>query len=131
MKHLKQFALLLLTSPVWAQTTGAPLNLNVPIAHSQNWNVPMNNNSMIINNAYGLLAPKESPTFTGTATFNNIVINGTCTGSGCGGGGGGAVASVFGRIGIVAAATNDYTFNQIGGSLNLATQGTGQYPSNS
>ena len=56
------------------------------------------------------------------------IINGTCTGSGCGGGGGGAVASVFGRTGIVVSATNDYTFSQIGGSLNLATQGTGLLP---
>src|SRR6185437_15989659 len=41
------------------------------------------------------------------------------------GGGGGAVASVFGRTGVVTAATNDYSFSQISGSINLSTQSTG------
>jgi hypothetical protein len=45
-----------------------------------------------------------------------------------GSGGGVAVSSVFGRTGAVVAAMNDYTFSQIGGSLNLATQATGLLP---
>lgn len=84
MKKILLFPFLLIASSLLAQTTGAPLNLNLPNIHSLNWNVPLNNNFTMINN---LVAPKASPIFTGTSTFNNIVINGTCTGSGCGGGG--------------------------------------------
>ena len=126
LKKIIQFAVLLLSVPAIAQTTGAPLNLALPNVHSPSWNVPMNNNFTIINTNYGLLAPKASPTFTGTSTFNNVIINGTCTGAGCGGGG--AVSSVFGRAGAVTAAPNDYSFSQIGGFLNLTDQVTGILP---
>lgn len=56
-------------------------------------------------------APTANPTFTGTATFNNLTITGACTG--CGGGGGGAVSSVFGRTGAVTAQTGDYSLANI------------------
>ena len=36
-----------------------------------------------------------------------------------------AVSAVFGRTGAVAAQANDYNFNQLAGSLDLATQVTG------
>jgi len=55
-------------------------------------------------------APTASPTFTGTATVNNLTITGTCTGCG---GGGGAVSSVFGRTGAVTAQTGDYSLANI------------------
>lgn len=110
---------ILSTTPLMAQTTGAPLNLNLPDVHSQNWNVPLNANFTTINTSYSLLAPKSSPTFTGTVTLNNIVINGSCTGAGCGGG---AVSSVFGRTGAVVAAANDYSFSQLSGTADLASQ---------
>lgn len=42
--------------------------------------------------------------------------------------GGGAVSSVFTRSGAVTAQTGDYSFSQISGSLNFATQGTGLVP---
>jgi hypothetical protein len=42
--------------------------------------------------------------------------------------GGGAVTSVFGRSGAVVAAANDYSFSQLSGSVNLATQVTGVLP---
>lgn len=38
---------------------------------------------------------------------------------------GGGVVSVFGRGGVVTAQANDYNFNQLAGSVNLATQVTG------
>ena len=41
------------------------------------------------------------------------------------GGSGGAVTSVFGRTGSIAPAANDYNFNQLAGTLNLATQAAG------
>lgn len=125
MKHLRQLALIVLLSTsigvAGAQTTGAPLNLALPNVHAQNWNIPLNNNFTSINTSYGLLAPKASPTFTGTVTVGNIIINGSCTGSGCGGGGG-AITSVFGRTGIVVAAANDYNFSQISGVIDLTSQ---------
>jgi lysophospholipase L1-like esterase len=39
-----------------------------------------------------------------------------------GGGSGGAVASVFGRTGVVVATTNDYNFSQIGGTITISQQ---------
>lgn len=58
----------------------------------------------------------------------------TSAGASCvSGGGGGAVTSVFGRTGVVVAATNDYNFTQISGSLahaQLPTLLTGDIPNN-
>ena len=45
-----------------------------------------------------------------------------------GGSGGGGVSSVFGRSPTVVAQTGDYTFSQIAGTLNLATQVGGLLP---
>src|SRR6266581_4517358 len=47
-----------------------------------------------------------------------------CGGAGCGSGVA-PVLSVYGRTGVVVAAPNDYNFNQLAGSLNLATQVSG------
>lgn len=82
MRKLLQFAAFIVLSSAAAigQTTGAPLNLNLPDVHSLNWNVPLNNNFTAINN---LVAPKANPTFTGNSTFDNVTINGSCTGPGC------------------------------------------------
>lgn len=44
------------------------------------------------------------------------------------GGGGGAVSSVFGRTGAVTALSGDYNFNQLTGTVNLATQVSGNLP---
>ena len=44
------------------------------------------------------------------------------------GAGGGAVSSVFTRTGAVVAAANDYNFNQIAGTVALATQASGNLP---
>lgn len=48
---------------------------------------------------------------------DNVVIVNICSNST---GGGGAVASVFGRTGIVVAAANDYSFSQLSGSPTIA-----------
>lgn len=79
----------------------------------------------VATNASGLnsTALAVSNTWSGTQTFNNLTVTGTCTG--CGGGGGGAVSSVFSRTGAVVAATNDYNFNQLAGTASLAQGGTG------
>lgn len=58
----------------------------------------------------------------GNPNFVNAMIQ---LGNGGGGGGGGNVASVFGRTGAVVSATNDYSFAQLSGLLNLGTQVTG------
>ena len=68
----------------------------------------------------------------GTFTATNISLTLTASPNGLptvlsGGGGGGAVSSVFGRTGAVVAASADYTFPQIAGSLTaaqVATAGT-------
>lgn len=131
MKHLRNLVFLLLSSPLIAQTTGAPLNLALPDIHSQNWNVPLNANFVTINTSYSLLAPKSNASFTGTFTLpitgltqclhvNSVgIVSGT--GVDCGAGGG-AVSSVFGRTGAVVAAANDYSFSQLSGTADLASQ---------
>jgi hypothetical protein len=53
--------------------------------------------------------------------FNSVVSMGAG-----GGGGGGSVSSVFGRVGAVVAALNDYDFNQLAGSLATSQVGTPQ-----
>ena len=47
----------------------------------------------------------------------------TSTGTACGGGGGGAVASVFGRTGVVVAAIGDYVAAQVTGAEDTANKG--------
>lgn len=60
-----------------------------------------------------------NPAFTGRCgVFSTVAGTG-------GGGGGGAVSSVFGRTGAVTAATNDYSFSQISGTLAINQGGTG------
>jgi len=56
-----------------AQTTGTPLNLNIPAQGTPNWGALNNANFTTINNQ-----------FKNTATFNNVVITGICTGCGSG-----------------------------------------------
>lgn len=130
MKHLLKLAPLLLSAPLMAQTTGAPLNLNLPDVHSQNWNVPLNANFTTINTSYSLLAPKANASFTGNFTLpitgltQCLHVNSaglvSGTGSDCGGGGGGAVSSVFGRTGDVLAVSGDYSFSLISGTATAA-----------
>lgn len=51
------------------------------------------------------------------------VVSGTASGAA---GGGGAVASVFGRTGVVTSQTGDYSFAQISGTLGISKGGTNQ-----
>jgi len=74
---------------------------------SGNWIEP---NTMAVDSGYDVTV-----TFT-AAQSGQCTVNGT----NATGGGSGAVASVFGRTGAVTAATGDYTFGQVGGSLALA-----------
>jgi hypothetical protein len=60
------------------------------------------------------LAPGANVYFSSNA-FGQLVINSSAST-----GGGGAVSSVFGRTGAVVAATNDYSFSQISGSVAAA-----------
>jgi len=76
-------------------------------------------------------APSFNPSFTGTITLPITGINqclhvnssGQISGTGidCGSGGGGAVASVFGRSGVVIAAIGDYTVSQVTGAAPSAS----------
>jgi hypothetical protein len=59
-----------------------------------------------------------------TAQSGSCVVN-TGMGGG-GGGGGGAVASVFGRTGVVVGAEGDYDFSKISGKAGLSQGGTNQ-----
>jgi hypothetical protein len=54
---------------------------------------------------------EDTQSITGTKTFNNIVINGTCVGTGCGGGGGGAVTgcATTGGVGYQNGTSNTLT----------------------
>lgn len=118
-----------------AQTIPTTPNLGLQLIPDgyQNWGVPYR---QTMNTIDAKVAPLNSPIFTGTFTLP-VSLNGclfatngvvTANGQACGSGGGGAVSSVFGRTGAVIAASNDYSFSQIAGSLNFATQGTGLVP---
>lgn len=74
-------------------------------------------------------APCGTVIVSGTPTTGNCVSWASATsiqdvGAPCGTGGG-AVTSVFTRTGAVVAAANDYNFNQLAGTANLATQVAG------
>jgi hypothetical protein len=67
----------------------------------------------------GMWMNKDSAATSSVGSVMNLGID-TVTGfivKNVGGGGGGSVASVFGRTGTVVAATNDYSFSQISGSV--------------
>src|SRR5206468_3720663 len=67
-----------------------------------------------------------SLTVSGTATFNNVVINGTCTGTACGSGGGSGTVPgsdtqvIFNNAGALGASGN-FTWSNSGRLLNIST----------
>lgn len=105
MKHFRKLVVLLLSAPLLAQTTGAPLNLALPNVHAPNWNIPLNNNFSTINSSYALVALKNNPVFTGIVTFpvslNGCLFatSGVISAVSCGGGG--AVSSVVNSDGTL------------------------------
>src|SRR5579859_2316722 len=56
----------------------------------------------------------------GGIVYGGFDYQGNPFGTFAGGGGGGAVASVFGRAGVVTAQTGDYSFSQISGTVAAA-----------
>lgn len=126
------FLLAILAGSVMAQTTGSPLDLGLPNLHDPGWNTIINNNSIAIN-AYA------ATNNTGTAINTLMQRLPNCNIAGgyfyspflgqcaipSGGGGGGAVASVFGRTGIVVQQVGDYSFSLISGVADSSQLPTG------
>lgn len=103
---------------------GSPASTATSITATSNgvWQFPLTNVSHIYVITTGTFTA-ASVAFSVNASPNGIIArNG-------GGGGGGAVASVFGRTGVVVAANGDYSFSQINGTLS-ASQISGTVVSN-
>ena len=101
------------------------LGLTLPIEHSPNWGPVINNDLTLIDtfasgssiNAILKLLPNcNTVGYVLQPQSASCIVNGS---------GGGAVASVFGRAGAVIAQSGDYSFGQISGVINLATQSSG------
>jgi hypothetical protein len=111
------------------QTTGGPLNLNIPAQGTPSWGTLINNNFVTLNTTFNNLMPNTgvlvgvTPLTTRSALASDIValwasctsgylqFNGTCSTPA------GGVTTVFGRAGAVTAANGDYNFSQIDGTL--------------
>ncbi len=70
------------------------VSLYIPPPGTGNWAPYLNCNFDIIDYLASGNLQMPAINVSGTATFNDVVINGTCTGSGCGGGGGGGIQSI-------------------------------------
>src|SRR5208337_4554575 len=94
MKRCLLFLLLLFATHAWAQScpAGTPQTPNVglylPVQGSPYWGYCVNGTSSKLDSLLSGLTALPALSVTGQASFNNVVINGTCTGSGCGGGSG-------------------------------------------
>src|ERR1017187_606924 len=89
MKRCLLFLLLLSSAWAWGQScpagtpTTAHLGLYVPTLSSTNWGYCVNANSAFLDNFLSGVSAIPALNVSGTTTLNNLVVNGTCTGTGC------------------------------------------------
>ena len=128
MKRCLLFAMLLCASWGWAQSCpgGTPttpnLGLYIPAQNSSNWGYCNNANYSSLDSLLSGLTALPGLKVNGTTTLQNVVINGTCTGAGCGAGSGVTAVTASGNIASSGGFTPNITFT---GILPVANGGTG------
>lgn len=105
-------------------SAGASFTTQTSVTITHNWNT-LYYTTGCADSSGVTVTPATTTIGLNTAVFTfDPALTGTCAAT-TGGGTGGAVSSVFGRTGAVVAATNDYAFTDISGTLAVNKGGTG------